>query len=130
MATVLSKRPISIGSRRAGRISRTPSCRRRCAYLRGSAFFTGRYAHSHRNRVNYTPLDRSEVLMQARLKQADYQTAAIGKLHYTPPTPDVARHSGWDLVELHDSAAFTDEWSDDVKWRQENDPKKDLNYHA
>ena len=55
------------------------------------SFFTGRYAHSHRNRVNYTPLDPSEVLMQARLKEAGYQTAAIGKLHYTPPTPDVAR---------------------------------------
>src|SRR5438105_9820123 len=34
------------------------------------SLFTGRYAHSHRNRVNYTPLDRSEVLMQARLKGA------------------------------------------------------------
>jgi arylsulfatase len=94
------------------------------------SFFTGRYAHSHRNRVNYTPLDRSEVLMQARLKEAGYQTAAIGKLHYTPPTPDVARHTGWDLVELHDSASFTDQWSDYVKWRQDNDPKKDLNYRA
>src|SRR5580765_4294787 len=72
------------------------------------SFFTGRYAHSHRNRVNYTPLDRSEVLMQARLKEAGYQTASIGKLHYTPPTPDVARHSGWDHVELHDSHPFTD----------------------
>ena len=29
------------------------------------SFFTGRYPHSHRNRVNYTPLDRGEVLMPA-----------------------------------------------------------------
>src|SRR5438067_1788620 len=36
------------------------------------SFFTGRYPHSHRNRVNYTPLDRSEALMQARLKEAGY----------------------------------------------------------
>jgi arylsulfatase A-like enzyme len=94
------------------------------------SFFTGRYAHSHRNRVNYTPLDPGEVLLQARLKEAGYQTVAIGKLHYTPPTPDVARHSGWDFVELHDSNAFTDEWSDYVKWRQEHDPQKGINYRA
>jgi choline-sulfatase len=94
------------------------------------SFFTGRYAHSHRNRVNYTPLDPSEVLMQARLKEAGYQTVAVGKLHYTPPTPEVARHTGWDLVELHDSHPFTDEWSDYVKWRQENDPKRNLQYRA
>jgi hypothetical protein len=30
----------------------------------------------------------------------------------------------------YDSASFTDEWSDYVKWRQENDPQKDLNYRA
>ena len=94
------------------------------------SFFTGRYAHSHRNRVNYTPLDRSEVLLQARLKDAGYRTASVGKLHYTPPTPDEARRTGFDIVELHDSASFTDKWSDYVKWRQENDPKKALGYRA
>ena len=95
-----------------------------------ASFFTGRYAHAHRNRVNYTPLDRSEVLLQARLKDAGYRTASVGKLHYTPPTPEEARRTGFDIVELHDSAAFTDRWSDYVKWRQANDPKKNLNYHA
>jgi arylsulfatase A-like enzyme len=94
------------------------------------SFFTSRYAHSHRNRVNYTPLDRSEILLQARLKEAGYRTASIGKLHYTPPTPDEARRTGFDIVELHDSASFTDKWSDYVKWRQENDPKKNLGYRA
>ncbi len=94
------------------------------------SFFTGRYAHSHRNRVNYTPLDRSEILLQARLKEAGYRTASVGKLHYTPPTPEEAQRTGFDIVELHDSAAFTDRWSDYVKWRQANDPKKALNYHA
>ncbi|MDO8544104.1 MAG: sulfatase-like hydrolase/transferase [Opitutaceae bacterium] len=94
------------------------------------SFFTGRYPHSHRNRVNYTPLDRSEILLQARLKEAGYRTASVGKLHYTPPTPDEARRTGFDLVELHDSAAFTDRWSDYVKWRRENDPKKNVGYHA
>ncbi|HEY6168070.1 MAG TPA: sulfatase-like hydrolase/transferase [Verrucomicrobiae bacterium] len=94
------------------------------------SFFTGRYAHSHRNRVNYTPLDRSEVLLQARLKEAGYRTASVGKLHYTPPTPEEARRTGFDIVELHDSAPFTDRWSDYVKWRQANDPKKALSYHA
>ena len=95
------------------------------------SFFTGRYAHSHRNRVNYTPLDRSEVLMQARLKQAGYHTASVGKLHYYPPTAEMARRTGFDIVDLHDGVPFTDLWSDYVKWRQTNDPKKDvLNYRA
>ncbi len=94
------------------------------------SFFTGRYAHAHRNRVNYTPLDRTEVLMQARLKGAGYRTAAVGKLHYHPPTADEARRTGFDIVELHDGVQFTDEWSDYVKWRQANDPRKDLYYRA
>ena len=72
------------------------------------SFFTGRYAHSHRNRVNYTPLDRSEVLMQARLKEAGYRTASVGKLHYFPPTPEEAQRTGFDIVELHDRRRFTD----------------------
>jgi len=94
------------------------------------SFFTGRYAHTHRNRVNYTPLDRSEVLMQARLKEAGYLTASIGKLHYFPPTVEEAHRTGFDIVELHDAAPFTDKWSDYVKWRQANDPQKDIYYRA
>ena len=50
-----------------------------------ASFFTGRYPHSHRNRVNYTPLDRREVLMQSRLHEDGYTTASVGKLHYYPP---------------------------------------------
>jgi arylsulfatase len=94
------------------------------------SFFTGRYAHSHRNRVNYTPLDHSEVLLQARLREAGYRTASIGKLHYYPPTPEEARRTGFDIVELHDGVAMTDRWSDYVEWRNENDPKKDLYYRS
>ncbi len=95
------------------------------------SFFSGRYAHSHRNRVNYTPLDRSETLMQARFQAAGYRTASVGKLHYFPPTPEEAHRTGFDIVELHDSAQFLDRYSDYVKWRQENDPKKNItNYHA
>ncbi len=94
------------------------------------SFFTGRYAHSHRNRVNYTPLDRSEVLMQARLKAAGYRTISVGKLHYYPPTPEEALRTGFDAVELHDAVSFTDRWSDYVKWRLAKDPKKDVNYRA
>ena len=33
-----------------------------------ASYFTGRYAHSHRNRVNYTPLDQREILLPARLQ--------------------------------------------------------------
>jgi arylsulfatase A-like enzyme len=94
------------------------------------SFFTGRYAHSHRNRVNYTPLDRSEILVQARLKEAGYQTGVVGKLHYFPPTPEEAMRTGFDHVELHDAVQFTDRFSDYVKWRQANDPKKDIYYRA
>jgi len=94
------------------------------------SFFTGRYPHAHRNRVNYTPLDRSETLLQARLKAAGYRTATVGKLHYTPPTPEEAHRSGFDDVELHDGVGFTDPWSDYVAWRREHDPLKDIPYRA
>ena len=94
------------------------------------SYFTGRYAHAHRNRVNYTPLDRSEVLMQARFKAAGYRTASVGKLHYYPPTAEEARRTGFDIVELHDGGGLTDPWSDYVKWRRANDPQKDVNYYA
>ena len=88
-----------------------------------ASFFTGRYPHSHKNRVNYTPLDRREVLMQARLKQAGYVTTSIGKLHYYPPTPQEARRTGFDFVELHDAVPSLDKYSDYIKWRKENDPQ-------
>ncbi len=88
-----------------------------------ASYFTGRYAHSHRNRVNYTPLDRSEIMMQARLKASGYATASVGKLHYYPPTTEEARRTGFDFVELHDGVRFCDEWSDYAKWRQASDPQ-------
>ena len=94
------------------------------------SFFTGRYAHSHRNRVNYTPLDRSEVLMQARLKEAGYRTGVVGKLHYYPPAKEEAMRTGFDLVELHDAVSTTDLYSDYVKWRRANDPRKEVNVRA
>jgi arylsulfatase A-like enzyme len=94
------------------------------------SFFTGRYAHSHRNRVNYTPLDRSEKLMQARLREAGYQTAAVGKLHYYPPTKEEALRTGFDAVELHDGVPMTDAWSDYVRWRNGRDPLNYLPYRS
>lgn len=96
-----------------------------------ASFFTGRYAHAHRNRVNYTPLDKNEVLMQANLQAAGYRTALVGKTHLYyqyPPTPAEAKRTGFDVVELHDGSKITDPWSDYVKWRQANDPKKDIYY--
>ena len=94
------------------------------------SFFTGRYPHSHRNRVNYTPLDRSEVLLQARLREAGFRTASVGKLHYFPPTVEEAQRTGFDIVELHDGVPFTDRWSDYVKWRDAHDPKAATYYRA
>lgn len=96
-----------------------------------ASFFTGRYPHSHRNRVNYTPLARSEVLLPARLQAAGYRTAIVGKSHLYyqyPPTEDEAHRIGFDLVDLHDGVSFTDEWSAYARWRQANDPLRDIPY--
>ena len=87
-----------------------------------ASFFTGRYPHTHRNRVNYTPLSRTEVLMQARLKEAGYATAAIGKLHLWPPTVAEAKRTGFDFVELHDAVSSLDRFSDYFSWWKANDP--------
>ena len=96
-----------------------------------ACFFTGRYAHAHKNRVNYTRLDEDEVLMQRRLRDAGYRTALIGKTHLYydyPPTSDEAKRTGFDIVELQDGARSTDPWSDYVRWRNDRDPQKDIYY--
>ena len=94
------------------------------------SFFTGRYPHSHRNRVNYTPLDRSEVLMQSRLREAGYATASVGKLHYYPPDVGEAKRTGFELVELHDGVSKLDRFSDYVTWRKRFDPQAKIHYRA
>ena len=56
----------------------------------------------------------------------------MGKSHlyyHYPPTPDEARQTGFDLVDLHDGVPFTDEWSAYVRWRQANDPLRNIPYH-
>jgi len=96
-----------------------------------ASFFTGRYPHSHRNRVNYTPLAASEVLLPARLQRAGYRTAIVGKSHLYyryPPTADEARQTGFELVDLHDGVYFTDPWSAYARWRQANDPMCEIPY--
>jgi len=95
-----------------------------------ASFFTGRYPHSHRNRVNYTPLDRSEILMQARLRDAGYTTASVGKLHLHPPTVAEAKRTGFNFVELHDGVGPLDRFSDYVAWRKEHDPQASISYRA
>ncbi|MBI3683206.1 MAG: sulfatase-like hydrolase/transferase, partial [Acidobacteria bacterium] len=79
-----------------------------------ASYFTGRYPHSHRNRVNYTPLDSREVLAQRLFRDAGYQTGSVGKLHYHPPTAAHARSTGWDRVLLDDGVSFRDPYSDYV----------------
>ncbi|MBN8733680.1 MAG: sulfatase-like hydrolase/transferase [Acidobacteria bacterium] len=94
------------------------------------SFFTGRYPHSHKNRVNYTPLDEREVLIQRMLRDAGYRTGSVGKLHYFPPTAEHARSTGFDVVRLDDGISATDPYSDYVKWRNANDPRAKLHYQA
>ena len=95
-----------------------------------ACFFTGRYPHSHRNRVNYTPLDRREVLMQSRLREAGYTTTSVGKLHYHPPNVTEAKRTGFDSVELHDAVRQLDRFSDYVAWRKRRDPQSNIHYRA
>ena len=93
--------------------------------------FTGRYPHSHKNRVNYTPCDPREVLMQRRFQDAGYQTGSVGKLHLYPPTADHARSTGYDRVLLDDSSGTREGYSDYVQWRNANDPlAKKVHYNA
>ncbi|MCF7943579.1 MAG: sulfatase-like hydrolase/transferase [Spirochaetia bacterium] len=92
-------------------------------------YFTGRYPHSHKNRVNYTPLDEREILMQARLKAAGYDTAFVGKLHYWPPTREHGLKSGFNHGRIHD-AADTDQWSDYYCWLKEQAPEYAADYRA
>jgi arylsulfatase A-like enzyme len=94
------------------------------------SMLTGRYPHSHRNRVNYTPCDASEVFLQRMLQDAGYGTGSVGKLHYYPPTNEHARSTGFDRVQLDDGVASTDPYSDYVKWRNAHDPQRNLPYHA
>jgi arylsulfatase A-like enzyme len=86
------------------------------------SYFTGRYPHSHRNRVNYTPCDPREVLMQKRFQDAGYQTGSVGKLHLYPPTANHARSTGFHRVLLDDGVRATDRFSDYVEWRRGRDP--------
>jgi len=94
------------------------------------SYFTGRYPHSHKNRVNYTPCDSREVFLQKMFGDAGYQTGAVGKLHYHPPTAAHARSTGWGTVYLDDGVPRTDAHSDYVKWRKENDPHANVSYNA
>lgn len=94
------------------------------------SYFTGRYPHSHKNRVNYTPCDPREVFLQRMLKDAGYETGTVGKLHLYPPTPEHARDTGWDRVQLDDGVGTTDPYSDFVKWRQQNDSHATTPYTA
>jgi len=96
-----------------------------------ACFFTGRYAHAHKNRVNYTKLPASETLFPKLLQAAGYRTGIAGKSHLYydyPPTADEARRTGFDDVQLHDGARSVDAWSDYVAWRNANDPRADIYY--
>jgi len=98
-----------------------------------ASYWTGRYPHCHRNRVNYTALKDNEVLMQAQLQEAGYTTCIVGKSHVYhryPPTSEQARLDGFDIAEIHDGVQFTDEWSAYAKWRNQHDPLAEFPYRS
>ena len=87
-----------------------------------TSYLTGRYPHSHKNRVNYTPYTQPEPEMQILLQRAGYSTGSVGKLHFYPPTAEHARQTGFGQVLLDDGIDRTDPYSDYVQWRQRHDP--------
>lgn len=98
-----------------------------------ACFFTGRYAHAHRNRVNYTRLAPTETLFPRLLREGGYRTGLIGKTHLYyeyPPTSEQARRTGFDDVELHDGVSQTDPWSAYAAWRRQHDPRADIPHRA
>ena len=78
-------------------------------------FFSGRYPHSHKNRVNYTAMNADVRLMQRYYQEMGYRTGFVGKLHYYPPTRGYALATGFDEGLIHD-AGPTDDHSDYVAW--------------
>lgn len=96
-----------------------------------ASYFTGRYPHSHKNRVNYTPLDGREKMIQRVFQDGGYETGSVGKLHFYPPTAEHARSTGFHRVKLDDGVNATDPYSDYVSWRKANDPKASaVHYNA
>jgi len=94
------------------------------------SYLTGRYPRSHKNRVNYTPCDPREVMIQRILSANGYQTGSVGKLHFYPPTAEHARSTGFHQVFLDDGVQSTDPYSDYVRWRKARDPAPDLSFYA
>ena len=60
--------------------------------------FTGKYVSDHGVWWNGVPLPPDETLLPALLRDAGYQTAIIGKLHFAPP----GLSYGFDHAELHE----------------------------
>ena len=94
-----------------------------------ASFFTGRYPHSHKNRVNYTPLgSRGNPDAGAPQSRRLSNGAPLASSTLMPPTVEEARRTGFDRVELHDAVPYLDRFSDYVKWRNERDPLKKIHY--
>ena len=62
------------------------------------SFFTARYAHVHGATDNSTPTREPQVLLPSILKQAGYQTAISGKLHFIPAGEAFGFDSFWSFA--------------------------------
>lgn len=73
------------------------------------SLLTGQYPHQHRGLINHsTPSDEIPTFVQA-LRGAGYQTAAVGKMHFTPTYLD----AGFDrltLAEQDGNGRFEDDY--------------------
>ena len=63
-----------------------------------TCLFTGKYVSDHEVWWNGVPLQPDKVLLPALLRDAGYQAAIVGKLHFAPP----GRDYGFDHAELHE----------------------------
>lgn len=78
------------------------------------SFISGLYVQQHRGYSNHCTLPPGTQTFPAILKQAGYQTAAVGKMHYTPTYLDVGFEKMF-LAEQNGPGRWDDDYHRDLK---------------